>query len=322
MKPTMHLITAVAAASVLVFGSALAQQQASMLSVHNEPGEQVVQTVNSVENEMIGRIDWENNIVYAVGDGVPPQNPISAAQGRVRSKRAAIDQAFARLLETVQEVRVDAESTTRNFVNESNIVRTSVSGMIQNAEIVEMRQFDDGSYQVMMAMPMGGPQGLNATLLPTQMAQLQQARMVTRVTRDPAPAATAPATQPQLSSADTAQQPAASVSYTGLIIDTKGHEAAPAAFPRIISQSGDILYDLGMVDPNAATNGMSAYRKSLDAARQLARAGNNPLVVEAVDVAGRNRTDLVLSDEDAAKLLEADAAGSFLYDAHVIVVID
>ena len=84
---------------------------------------------------MIGRIDWENQIVYAVGEGVPPKDAINPAQARARSKRAAIDEAYAALLEAIQEVRVDAESTTRNFVNENRVVRTKVEGFVKNAEI-------------------------------------------------------------------------------------------------------------------------------------------------------------------------------------------
>ncbi|MDD3471289.1 MAG: hypothetical protein PHS86_00755, partial [Syntrophaceae bacterium] len=89
------------------------------LQVEMSEKSQVVQQVSTLgHDEMIGHIDWENKIVYAVGDGAPPKDAINPAQARARAKRAAIDEAYARLLEAVQEVQVDANSTTRNFINE------------------------------------------------------------------------------------------------------------------------------------------------------------------------------------------------------------
>ena len=35
---------------------------------------------------MLGRIDWENMVIYSVGDGVMPPDSISPAQARVRAK--------------------------------------------------------------------------------------------------------------------------------------------------------------------------------------------------------------------------------------------
>lgn len=91
-------------ASLLLLGAAQAQDSGvSNLSVRNKTGEPVMQTVNVLENEMIGRIDWENKVVYAVGDGVPPIDAVNPAQSRVRAKRAAIDETIARPPGTMKE---------------------------------------------------------------------------------------------------------------------------------------------------------------------------------------------------------------------------
>ncbi len=330
-------------ASLLLLGTAQAQDSgAGNLSVRNETGEPVIQTVNTLENEMIGRIDWENKVVYAVGDGVPPMDAVNPAQARVRAKRAAIDEAMARLLETVKEVKVDAESTTRNFINENRTVQTRVSGLIKNAVIVEQRQASDGSYQIMMSMPMIGPEGLNVSLIPTQIVRIQQARIVSRTTSadsspPPAPLPNAasetqpvivkPASWPAPAAAPAAgNEPAAApkpAPYTGLIVDARGLNPSPAAFPKLLSQAGDVLYDLTIVDPNAATErGMCDYKKSLEVARKQPRTGRNPLVVKAVATSGTNKTDLVLDDETAKRVKSAESGASFLRNAQVVVVVD
>ncbi len=302
-----------------------------VLNVKPADSEQVIQEVSSLEDEMIGGIDWENNLVYAVGDGVPPTNAVSPAQARVRAKRAAIDEAMARLLEATKEVRVDAESTTRNYINENRLVNTRVSGLVRHAEITELRQAEDGSYQIMMRMPIHGEQGMSGALLPMAMANIQKVGIATRVVRDDAKFGSAPRkTRPVetvVSTSKTTEATAApeeaSMAYTSLIVDASGKEAAPAMYPRILNKHGEVLYDLSRVDPNAAViNGMCAYRKSLDKAKSEKRAGNNPLVIKALETSGSGRADLVLDDADAEKLLIADADGNFLHQANVIVVTD
>jgi hypothetical protein len=309
------------------------------LKVEMTPSEKVVQQISSLEHEMIGGIDWENGVVYGVGDGVAPTDAVSPAQARVRAKRAAIDEAMARLLETVQEVRVDAESTTRNMINENRLVSTRVSGLIQHAEMEELRQAEDGSFQIKMKMPLNGAKGLSATLIPGQLGRIQDsagqqtvkvgtAVVAKRGEPEPAgaPAAKPASTvaKPAAEAASAGAQPAtAGAPYTSLILDARGSGAGPAVFPRILTRSGEVVYDLSRADANAAVmNGLCAYHKSIDKAKGLPRAGTNPLLVTVADVSGTGRTDLVLDDADGQKVTTANAASKFLDQAAVIVVID
>ena len=293
-------------------------------AANTPPTQQTLKPVSSLQDEMLGGIDWEHNMVYAVGDGVPPADAINPAQARVRAKRAATDEAMAGLLEAVQAVRVDAESTTRDYINESRAVNTAVSGLIRNAETVELRQADDGSYQIKMRMPINDQNGLSSTLLPLALSQVYKVAIVTRVVRTDA----APSTQSAAPKAAAApaplqdQPPAAPTAYTALIVDATGIGAQAAMFPRVLSPTGQVLYDLATADPNpAVTTGLCAYRKSLDQARKDPRAGANPLVLKATEAAGTGRTDLVVDDAGAAQIA-ALSSGGLLRDAKVIVVTD
>jgi hypothetical protein len=279
---------------------------------------QKVQQISSLEDEMIGGIDWEANIVYGVGDGVPPTNAINAAQARVRAKRAAMDEAMARLLEMVQEVRVDAESTTRDFVNESRAVNTAVSGLVRNAEVEEIRQFDDGSYQIKMRMPIHDQKGLSRTLLPSMLNQVQKVSIVTRSSRS----GSMPAQQEQAATVpmtSEAQPAGGSATYTSLIVDATEIGASPAMYPSIFSASGDVLYDISVPDPNVSVmDGVAAYRTSLEKAKKDERAGANPLIVTAAETAGSGKSNLVIDDADAGKV--ASLGGEVLREAKVIIV--
>jgi hypothetical protein len=106
---------------------------------------------------MLGHIDWDNQVLYAVSSGVPPAYARSPAQARELAKRAAIDEAYARLLEASQQVRVDAESTVCKYVATNRTAHTRVSGTVRHAEIVCLHHYDDSSFQIMMKMEPSDP---------------------------------------------------------------------------------------------------------------------------------------------------------------------
>ncbi|GAH08248.1 unnamed protein product, partial [marine sediment metagenome] len=176
----------------------------------------ILQEIVSVVYEMIDRVDWEEGYIYAVGGGVPPKGAVSPAQARARAKRAAIDTAYARLLEMAEKVRVDAESSTGDYINESYQVRTGVSGLIQNAEIVTLRRFEDGSYQIKMRMPIKGKEGIASAVLPMQMEKeiLRRVEVAYEIT---------------VGEASEGAQP--EEACTGLIVDARGLEVKLAIYP-------------------------------------------------------------------------------------------
>ena len=108
-----------------------------------------------------------------------------------------------------------------------------------------------------------------------------------------------------------------------MIIDAKGLDAKPALYPRILTAGGQTVYDVAIPNANAAVEeGLVEYRKSLEDAKKLARVGANPLVIKATQIGWKYAADLVLSEEDARKVLDADSRSKFLGDAKVAVVID
>lgn len=303
-------------------------EDTSLYTTELQAGNQVIEQVNSIESgEMIGRIDWENRVIYSVGDGVMPPDAISAAQARVRSKRAAIDEAYGRMIEMANEVRIDAESTTRNFVNENRVVRTKVSGLVKHAEIEEIKQHDDGSYQVMMKMPMDGAKGLSIAILPVQMERVRKIRVISSTKS--ADFAMRPDTPSDTPSDAPSQIPtkekitSKKEIYTGIIIVAQGLGANPAIFPTIKSEDGIIVYDLTSANPNTSLeDGLAVYRKSRDAARQVASIGNNPLIIIAQKADGRKKTNIVVSASDAQKVLQVGNENGIFEDARVVIVID
>ncbi|MGC8863951.1 MAG: hypothetical protein ACP5R5_14440 [Armatimonadota bacterium] len=114
--------------------------------------------------------------------------------------------------------------------------------------------------------------------------------------------------------------------HTSVIIDTLGYNVMRAMSPKIRSQNGDEVWGTFKMDPDEIQDhGPVAYARSVADAKKCSRAGSNPLILKAIGRAGGTRMcDVVLSDEDVARLKACDRASSpsFLAEKRVIFVVD
>ena len=88
-------------------------------------------------------------LVSVVGQGVAPMNTSSPAQAYALAKRAATADAYRLVAEKVKGVRVDGQDVIKNMMVKRSTVRTAVSAMIRNANIVETT-FKEGLCEVEM----------------------------------------------------------------------------------------------------------------------------------------------------------------------------
>lgn len=93
--------------------------------------------------------------VRAIGLGVAPENTISPAHAIVLAKRAAIADAYRQLGEKMYGIKINAKDTIKDAMIKSTMIRTKVTGMIRNAEIVETIM-QDGLCQVEMEVKLDG----------------------------------------------------------------------------------------------------------------------------------------------------------------------
>ena len=104
----------------------------------------------------VSGMDWKSAEVSAVGIGVVPDRVKNPAQGRALACRAAKVDGLRNLLETVQGVRVDSATLVKDAMVESDLVRTTVTGIVKGASEVSRRVLSDGSCEVTLAMPVAG----------------------------------------------------------------------------------------------------------------------------------------------------------------------
>ena len=94
-------------------------------------------------------------------------------------------------------------------------------------------------------------------------------------------------------------------------------EISTAIMPKIKSASDQEIYAPKYLNRQViAGRGMVGYADDMDS--DVRRAGANPLIVEAMFISGE--CDVVVSDEDADKILAANKATNFLSNCMVIFI--
>lgn len=117
--------------------------------------------------------------------------------------------------------------------------------------------------------------------------------------------------------------------YTGLVIDARHLPAGRSMSPRILTESGQLVYGGVFASMEfVQETGVVAYGPELAPPVSERVAAHPtyplmlPLIVEAVDVADPAGTHLVIADDDAKRIFAALAAYDFLARYAVVILVD
>lgn len=88
-------------------------------------------------------------LINVTGQGVAPMNTASPAQAYALAKRAATADAYRLIAEKVKGVRVEGQDLIQNMMVKRSTIRTSVTAMVKNANVVETT-FKEGLCEVEM----------------------------------------------------------------------------------------------------------------------------------------------------------------------------
>lgn len=252
-----------------------------------------------------GTVDWSNGVVRAtgIGAGKPDFQKKNPGVYRAQAKRAAMMDAQRNLAETVKGVHVTSDSTMEDMILQSDVVRTRVNAIIKNMREVSSQYFEDGTYEVVLEMPLfGSSESLSdAAFLPIKDEPKVDF---------PAPKDKTIINQPTIINNN----------YTGLIVDCRGMNINCVMSPVIKNADGTKIYGHQNLDyDKIIVQGMASYADSADDQISRSRAGNNPLVVKAVNLADLNANPVV-SVADADKILAANQHDKFLDNCAVVFV--
>lgn len=91
--------------------------------------------------------DWALLIIKATGSGAPPKD-ISGPQARLMAQRAAQLDALRNLGENILGVEIQSKTYVKDFVTQSDEIKTRFEGFIQGAKVTQIRELDDGAVEV------------------------------------------------------------------------------------------------------------------------------------------------------------------------------
>ncbi len=257
-----------------------------------------------------GKVDYGNRTIQATGIGFIPENVINAGQARRAAMRIAKKDALRQLIEIVNGVNVTSETTVSGAMF-NDVIKSQVQGAIRGArQVGETRYLSDTSVEVTYEVSMND---ISRVLLP--MAEKAPTLNYGETT------ATNPTAEATTISANATSTPT-SGGVTGIIIDGTGLGLRPAMSPRVLDQSGNVIYGPGNYSREYATlNGVVGYTKTADQAKSDARVQGNPLILRGASASGSSQTDIIISNEDAARMIRTDRSAGLLKDCRIIFII-
>ncbi|HUZ18359.1 MAG TPA: hypothetical protein VMV68_08215 [Spirochaetia bacterium] len=121
--------------------------------------------------------------------------------------------------------------------------------------------------------------------------------------------------------------------FTGIVIyaamqlpvhgDTTTALLNPCLFPKIWDENMNLLASANTVDPSALRKwGLAAYSASTDETPYTLRIGLNPYHTAATGIFGKHDTDVIISNEAAARILASKENISLLTQGKVLIIAD
>ncbi len=243
-----------------------------------------------------GNVDWERRVVSAEGIGAPNPNAPNMAAARAGAINAAKMMALRDLIATVKGMYISSENTVENYMTTSDVIKGQVEGIARAfRQVGSPKYLDDGSVTITIEMSIDGD--LSSIAMGGESFNTQNSTGGTTTTYGGG-------------------------ANSGLIIDCSALSLRPALSPKVVDETGREVYGSANVSRDfAVQQGMMGYLKSLDKAKANTRIGGNPIVIRAISTAGANKTDIVISNADAAKIMELSATLNFLRECRVIAII-
>lgn len=282
LKQMMKAAQLIGVTSVLVLTSSPARAQKDPASADD----------GVVQKLAHGEINWSAKTVTATGSGAANLKDGSVAKARLMAERAAKLEALRNIVETIQGIQVTGTRNAADVMSNGEI-KTRITGMVQGFRVVDTKYYSDGSVDVIVSMP------IDDTL-------------TNALIEKPKPGSTKPR------KALSTEGPEG---YSGLIINARGLGITPSMAPRVVDEAGKEVYGAELVnDKGLQQGGIASYAKNEEKAAE--RTGSKALVVKALRLADKTKTDLVIANGDADKLRDPKSNLSFLADGKVVILVD
>ncbi|MBL7177713.1 MAG: hypothetical protein ISS66_17975 [Desulfobacteraceae bacterium] len=244
-----------------------------------------------------GKVDWSHSVAEAIGIGHPPVNPINKAQARAKAKSEAITAARRNLIEIIKKVQIDSKNLIENCIGRSDKLFKEIQDHLQSSQVVDISYKPDGSVKATVSILLTG--SFADLVLPKAIRNIKPIKQEKPADKE------------------------GKAVFTGLVVDCRGFQLKPALAPKIVDEDGREVYGSVYVSRHyAVKQGLAGYTKDLLAAQKNLRVANRPLIVKGIGTSRTGKTDIVISNADAAKIRSAASNLSLLQKCKVVIVAD
>lgn len=249
-----------------------------------------------IEKTAEGTINWSKGVVHARGLGIPSKKLDNTSQRRLKALADAKLDAFSKILEVIQRVRIDGTTRVGDFADKNDIVMSKIETMARSAKMVKEEYLSNGNVKITMEMNLRG--GFSQLVLPEAIRALESIQVAKKMKN-------------------------LSTGFTGLVVDARGLNAKPVMSPKIFDENDQEVYGPTFVSREyAVQQGVVEYTGDIAEARKHNRVAGNPLTVKGLRTAGKGRSDIVISNLDASKLIGASENIRFMKQCRVVIVVD
>ena len=318
-QKTMFVLVLVVCLALLLPGFVLAQFQMIPDITDEELAsvkEQSTLTENLFTGAAQGQINWEKGYVIVSAYGAPDRKQVfNIADEKVRAIDLAYYNAIMKIAQILIGVRITGQILVEDFYKESSLVKAEVDGFVKGLQRLDkhddFEEMPDGSIlaKATVIAPLYGGKGFMTRLL--DISDVNK-----KLDSFPGKKYTSP-TKPDVP----VEAPA---NITGLILDCRDmvRKPKPAVMPRLVTPDGRSVYGKDNVPRSVFVNGeLFGYSGSIDSQTAKKKAGNNPLVIKPIGIDSNRSDDIVISQEDANRIILADRQQSFLAAARVLTVL-
>ncbi len=275
---------------------------------HAEPLQELIETLPN------GCINWTKGLLEAKGSSPSGSLPDAGSRSEEQMVRQARQEAAKHMLQTMHQVRMDGTRYISHMMSLDYQVGAKGDEMAAAAPVVAKHLKVDGKMEVTVQMALLGP--LAQLVLPESIKQVDTIKSINSVADETEDEATSEVIGRQASTDR-------SNAYTGLIVDARGTGAKPAMVPLLVDESGKEVYGSVFVSREyAVQQGVCMYASALAHPEQHPRVGPNPLVVKGLRTFVDRNCDIVISNADAAKLMDVSANLGFLKQCRVMIILD
>ena len=280
---------------------------------------------------------WYENWIQVTAKAPLGKGPEAKAQ--LNARRVAVIKAQAEALKIAMKLPLDSETR----MEEHEALRVKVKGIVQGSKVI-FEGLEGREYSVTIEVPISGVKGILSEVYKEYIPPpLPKPKAAVKSQPKPSP----PPEEESAAVADDDEGP-----FESIVIDAEEAGAKPAIFPRIVDPAGEPVYAVDTVEPEVAKRktmaryvidsgaepekemtalatsflplAMASPRFILELAQKAPpkrKRGPRVLRVKAKSSEGRLKADLVVTEETARKLRQAQNQDGVLSQANVVVVV-